>query len=87
MPDHVHLLLRVPPKYSVSNVVGIIKGKSAIHIARVYAGRRRNFVGQHFWARGYWVSTVGKNEAAVREYIQNQEKEDKRLEQLELVAL
>ncbi len=53
----------------------------------VYAGRRRNFVGQHFWARGYWVSTVGKNEAAVRQYIQNQEKEDKRLEQLELVAL
>jgi putative transposase len=87
MPDHVHMLLSVPPKCSVSNVMGFIKGKSAIHIARVYAGRRRNFVGQHFWARGYWVSTVGKNEAAVREYIQNQEKEDKRLEQLELVAL
>ncbi len=87
MPDHVHMLLSVPPKYSVSNVMGFIKGKSAIHIARVYAGRRRNFVGQHFWARGYWVSTVGKNEAAVRQYIQNQEKEDKRLEQLELVAL
>jgi len=87
MPDHVHMLLSVPPKYSVSSVMGFIKGKSAIHIARVYAGRRRNFVGQHFWARGYWVSTVGKNEAAVRQYIQNQEKEDKRLEQLELVAL
>ena len=87
MPDHVHMLLRVPPKHSVSNVMGFIKGKSAIHIARVYAGRRRNFVGQHFWARGYWVSTVGKNEAAVRQYIQDQEKEDKRLEQLELVAL
>jgi putative transposase len=87
MPDHVHMLLSVPPKYSVSNVMGFIKGKSAIHIARVYAGRRRNFVGQHFWARGYWVSTVGKNEAAVRQYIQNQEKEDRRLEQLELVAL
>ena len=87
MPDHVHMLLSVPPKYSVSNVMGFIKGKSAIHIARVYAGRRRNFVGQHFWARGYWVSTVGKDEAAVRQYIQNQEKEDKRLEQLELVAL
>ena len=87
MPDHVHRLLSVPPKYSVANVMGFIKGKSAIHIARVYAGRRRNFVGQDFWARGYWVSTVGKNEAAVREYIQNQEKEDKRLEQLELVAL
>ena len=87
MPDHVHMLLSVPPKCSVSNVMGFIKGKSAIHIARVYAGRRRNFVGQHFWARGYWVSTVGKNEAAVRQYIQNQEKEDKRLEQLEMVAL
>jgi putative transposase len=87
MPDHVHMLMSVPPKHSVSNVMGFIKGKSAIHIARVYAGRRRNFVGQHFWARGYWVSTVGKNEAAVRQYIQNQEKEDKRLEQLELGAL
>ena len=87
MPDHVHMLLSVPPKHSVSSVMGFIKGKSAIHIARVYAGRRRNFVGQHFWARGYWVSTVGKNEAAVRQYIQNQEKEDQRLEQLELRAL
>jgi putative transposase len=87
MPDHVHMLLSVPPKYAVSQVMGFIKGKSAIHIARVYAGRRRNFVGQHFWARGYWVSTVGKNEAAVRRYIQEQEKEDQRLEQLEMAAL
>ena len=87
MPDHVPMLLSVPPKYSVANVMGFIKGKSAIHIARVYAELRRNFVGQHFWARGYWVSTVGKNEADVRQYIQNQEKEDKRLEQLELSAL
>ncbi len=87
MLDHVHMLLSVPPKYSVSSVMGFIKGKSAIHIARVYAGRRRNFVGQHFWARGYWVSTVGKNEAAVRRYIQEQEKEDQRLEQLEIAAL
>ena len=87
MPDHVHMLLMIPPKHAVSQVLGFIKGKSAIHIARVYAGRRRNFVGQHFWSRGYWVSTVGKNEAAVREYIQNQEKEDQRLEQLELRAL
>jgi putative transposase len=67
--------------------MGFIKGMSAIHIARVYVGRRRNYVGQHFWARGFWVSTVGKNEAAVRQYIQNQEREDKRLEQLELAAL
>ena len=80
LPDQVHLLMSVPPKYSGSNVIGFIKGKSAIHIARVFAGRRRNFVGQHSWARGYWVSTVGKNEAAVRQYIQNQEKEDQRLE-------
>jgi len=87
MPDHVHMLISVPPKYAVAQVMGFIKGKSAIHIARVYAGRRRNFVGQHFWARGYWVSTVGKNEAAVRRYIQEQENEDKRLEQLELTAL
>jgi putative transposase len=87
MPDHVHMLLSVPPKYSVASVMGFIKGKSAIHLARVYAGRRRNYVGQHFWARGYWVSTVGKNEAAVRRYIQEQEKEDRRLEQLEMTAL
>ncbi len=87
MIDHVHMLIAVPPKYAVAQVMGFIKGKSAIHIARVYAGRRRNFVGQHFWARGYWVSTVGKNEAAVRRYIQEQEKEDKRLDQMELPAL
>jgi putative transposase len=86
MPDHVHMLLSVPPKYSVSSVMGFIKGKSAIHIARVYAGRRRNYVGRHFWACGYWVSTVDKNEAAVRRYIQDQEKEDRRLEQLEMMA-
>ena len=87
MPDPVHMLLSVPPKYSVASVMGFIKGKSAIHLARVYAGRRRNYVGQHFWARGYWVSTVGKNEAAVRRYIQEQEKEDRRLEPLEMMAL
>jgi putative transposase len=87
MLDHVHMLISVPPKYAVAQVMGYIKGKSAIHIARVYAGRRRNFVGQHFWARGYWVSTVGRDEATVRRYIQEQEKEDKRLEQMELAAL
>ncbi len=87
MGDHVHMLLSVPPKYSVSTVIGYIKGKSAIHIARVYGGRRRNFEGQHFWARGYWVSTVGHNEGEIRRYIQNQEKEDKRMEQLEMTAL
>jgi putative transposase len=83
-PDHVHMLISIPPKYSVSQVIGYIKGKSAIHIAREYGERKRNFVGQHFWARGYWVSTVGRDEAVIREYIQKQEDEDKRLEQLKL---
>ena len=84
MPDHVHILISIPPKHSVSQVVGFIKGKSAIQIARNFQGRKKNFVGQHFWARGYYVSTVGKDEDAVREYIQKQEKEDKRIEQLKL---
>lgn len=87
MADHVHMLISIPPKHSVSSLMGFMKGKSAIHLARVYAGRRRNYVGQHFWARGYWVSTVGKNEAAVRRYIQDQEKEDQRLDQMELQPL
>jgi putative transposase len=84
MRDHVHMLIAIPPKYSVSQVMGYIKGKSAIHIARTWGGKRRNFVGQHFWARGYWVSTVGRNEASVRKYIQEQEKEDQRLDQMGL---
>lgn len=84
MPDHVHMMISIPAKYSVSQVVGYIKGKSAIHLARVYAERRRNYVGQHFWARGYFVSTVGRDEEVIREYIRNQELEDARLEQLSL---
>ena len=84
MPDHVHMMIAIPPKYAVSQVVGFIKGKSAIHLARVYAERKRNFVGQHFWARGYFVSTVGRDEAVVREYIKKQEQEDERLDQLGL---
>ena len=82
--DHVHILISIPPKHSVSQVVGFIKGKSAIAIARTYVGRRKNFAGQSFWARGYYVSTVGKDEDAVRAYIQKQEKEDRRIEQLKL---
>jgi len=78
------MLISNPPKYSVAQVIGYIKGKSAIHLARVYAERKRNFVGQHFWARGYWVSTVGRDETVVREFIKNQEKEDERLDQLKL---
>ena len=84
MPDHVHMMISIPPKYAVSQVVGYIKGKSAIHLARVYGERKRNFVGQHVWARGYFVSTVGRDEELVREYIRNQEEEDKRLDQLNL---
>ncbi len=84
MPDHVHMLISIPPKYAVSSVVGFLKGKSAIHLARVYGERRRNFVGQSFWARGYFVSTVGRDEATIREYIRHQEQEDKRLDQLNL---
>ena len=85
MPDHVHMLLSIPPKYAVSQVVGYIKGKSAMHVARTFMNRKRNFVGQHFWARGYFVSTVGRDEAIIREYIRNQEQEDKRLDQLPLL--
>ena len=85
MSDHVHMLLRIPPKYAVSQVVGYIKGKSAIHLARVYAERKRSFVGQSFWARGYFVSTVGRDEEVIRAYIQNQEAEDKQLDQLQLL--
>ena len=84
MPDHVHMMLAIPPKYAVSQVVGYIKGKSAIHLAWVYGERKRNFVGQHFWARGYFVSTVGRDEATIREYIRNQEKADEKLEQIKL---
>ena len=84
MPDHVHMMIAIPPKYAVSQVVGFIKGKSAIHLARSYAERSRNFVGQHFWARGYFVSTVGRDEELIREYIRHQEEEDKRLDQMQL---
>jgi putative transposase len=84
MPDHVHMMISIPPKYAVSQVVGLIKGKSAIHLARTYGERKRNFAGQSFWASGYFVSTVGRDEEAIREYIKNHEQEDKRLDQLNL---
>jgi putative transposase len=82
--DHVHMMIAIPPKYAVSQVIGYIKGKSAIHLARVYGERKRNFVGQHFWARGFYVSTVGRDEAVIREYIRKQEQEDERLDQMNL---
>ena len=82
MADHVHMMIAIPPKYAVAQVVGYIKGKSAIHIARHFGERRRNFVGQHFWARGYFVSTVGRDEEVIRRYIQRQENEDRTQDQL-----
>ena len=85
MPDHVHMMISIPPKYAVSQVIGFIKGKSAIHIARMYAGRKRNYVGQHFWARGYFALTVGRDEQVIREYIRHQEAEDRRIDQLSLM--
>jgi putative transposase len=84
MSDHVHMMIRIPPKYAVSQVIGFIKGKSAIHLARVYGERKRNFVGQSFWARGYFVSTVGHDEEVIRQYIRHQEEEDQRLDQMKL---
>ena len=82
--DHVHMLVSIPPKYAVSDVVGYVKGKSAIYIARNFVSRRRNFGGEKFWARGYYVSTVGRDEAAIRAYIKKQEEEDRRIDQINL---
>ena len=83
-PDHVHMCLSIPPKYAVSGVAGYLKGKSAIMIARQFSGKERNFTGENFWARGYFVSTVGLDEATVRAYIRNQEEEEARYEQMKL---
>ncbi len=82
MGDHVHMMVSIPPKYSVASVVGFLKGKSAIWIARNYAERRRSFIGKSFWARGYFVSTVGRDEDVIRKYIRHQESEDQRIDQL-----
>ena len=84
LPDHVHMMISIPPKYAVAQVIEFIKGKSAIHLARVYGERKKNFVGENFWARGYLVSTVGRDEKVIREYIRKQEAEDKRLDQINL---
>ena len=84
MSDHVHLCISIPPKHSVSYVVGYIKGKSAISIARRFMGKTRNFAGENFWARGYYVTTVGLEEEMVRAYIRHQEKEDEHYDQLKL---
>ena len=87
MKEHIHMLLMIPPKYSVANTVGFLKGKSAIRIFRDYLQVKRNFTGRHFWARGYCVSTVGFDEEVIRKYIRNQEVEEKRQEQMRLEGL
>ncbi len=87
MKEHIHMLLMIPPKYSVANTVGFLKGKSAIRIFRDYLQVKRNFTGGHFWARGYCVSTVGFDEEVIRKYIRNQEVEEKRQEQMRLEGL
>ena len=87
MPDHIHMCLSIPPKYSVANTAGFLKGKSAIRIHREYLNRKRNFTGFHFWTRGYCVSTVGLDEKTVRAYIRAQEAEEQRQEQLSLGGL
>lgn len=83
--DHVHMMLSIPPKYSVATVVGFLKGKSAIWIARNFGEATRGFIGKNFWARGYFVSTVGRDEEVIRNYIQRQEMEDRRIDQLGLL--
>ena len=85
MADHVHKMISIHPKYAVSQLVGFIKGKSTIHIARSYLGRKRNYAGQHLWAREYFALTVGRDEQMIREYIRHQEAEDRRIDQLELM--
>lgn len=85
MPDHVHMMISIPPKHAVAQVVGYIKGKSAIYIARQFSGKTRNYVGQHFWARGYFASTVGRDEGVIRNYIRDQEAEDRRIDQMQLM--
>jgi len=83
--DHVHLHIAIPPKFAVAQVIGYINGKSAIHIARTINGGTRNFTGESFWARGYFASTVGRDEEVIRNYIRRQEVEDSRVEQLQLL--
>ena len=84
MPDHVHMLLSIPPKCAVAQVIRFVKGKSAIYVARNFGNRKRNFTGEKLWARGYFVSTCGKDDEEIREYIKHQEEKDKRLDQLNL---
>ena len=87
MADHVHVCVSIPPKTSVAEVIGFVKGKSAIQIHRRYLGRKQNFTGFHFWSRGYCVSTVGRDEKTIRDYIKNQESEERREEAAQMSML
>jgi putative transposase len=84
MPGHVHILISIPPKYSVAEVIGYLKGKSSIWVAQNVERKARNFLGHKFWARGYFVSTVGRDEEMIRTYIKNQEMADQQLDQMQL---
>ena len=84
MPDHVHMLIWIAPKYGVSSVVGYTKGKRAVHVSRHFMKRGRNYAGQSLWARGYFVDSVGRDTEVIRKYIREQGAEDKRADQLEL---
>ena len=84
MPDHIHLLISIPPKPAVASLLGFVKGKSSIWGAQNIANKKQNLVGHKFWARGYYVSTVGADETTVRAYMENQESEDQRLDELSL---
>ena len=83
-PDHVHLVMWIPPKHSVAQIIGYMKGKSSIWIAQNVERKMRNFLGHKFWARGYFVTTVGRDEEMIRAYIKNQEMADQQLDQFEL---
>ena len=82
--DHVHMLIDIPPEYSVAQVVGYIKGKMAIYITRTFLDHKLNYGGQLFWIRGYYISTVVRDEKTIREYIKMQEEHDRKLDQWNL---
>ena len=86
-PDHIHMLLSIPPKLSVSGFMGYLKGKSSILIYQKYANMKYKYRNREFWCRGYYVDTVGKNKKAIQEYIANQLKEDKEMEQMTIYEI
>ncbi len=83
-PDHIHMLISIPPKYSVSQIMGYLKGKSSLMIFDRHANLKYQYGNRHFWARGYFVDTVGRNKKAIKAYIQNQLEEDKMSDQISI---